>query len=362
MIDSIEILIPAACVKTAGVVVAHERLAQAATHGMPQKIHSAIKSYLQKMGSEDFIQLAEGVRLNDGEIVFTVLCEAADLQHPIDLAVLRNLIYTKLGMKERLVHLTTPNSDAPEQCEPTHIENAGVDVLPDAFEESATTEMTSSMPLSERLPTEVTNSVPAQDEMISGFMPDNVSSLVDEAREPCNDESASGTNPAPSEDHEELPETAAQGEVVVPANTKSTSAVSTFDQPAADHTNQLMKIKDADVAVDRNVNVPVLAENESREADRDVNGESYQDRPVPDLVLQNPIVEEEFEIVEMCSDVLLVTLRGVDASRVVVLDPTVAATITPGMNLADRLTGVPRKCGGLWELRSFRFEDDDSDE
>lgn len=117
-----------------------------------------------------------------------------------------------------------------------------------------------------------------------------------------------------------------------------------------------MEIYDADHPVEDKVNALALAASESREPDPDPNGDSHDIRPAPDFILQSPIVEEEVEVVEMCSEVLLVTLRGADASRVVVLDPTAAAAIAPGMNLSDRLAGAPRRNGGLWELRSFRFE------
>ena len=354
MKNSIEILIPADCLRSAGVVVAHERLAHAATHGLPQKIRSAIKSYLQEIETEGIAHLEDDVRLGDGEIVFTVTCKALDLQHTIDLAVLRTLIYAKLGMKERPAHVATPNSDAREHCEPTHVEDVGVDVHPDALEATATIGLTSSTPPNAMLPTEDTSSAPAQGELIAGFTHD---------RNSCPDDSVSGTNPAPSGGNEDLPEsTVAPVEIYGPARTPSPREAVAFDPPVADRQNQLMKIKDADLEVGGDENLPELAGSESRESDGDLNPEFHQVRPVPELILENPIVEEEVEVIEMCSNVVVVTLRGADASEVVVLDPTVAATIAPRMNLADRLAGAPRKCGGLWELRSFRLERDASDE
>lgn len=347
MKNSIEISIPADCLRSAGAVVAHERLAQAATHGLPQKIHAAIQAYLQTIGSEDLVHLADGVRLGDGEIVFTVSCESLEREHAIDLAALRTRIYSKLGMKERPVHATFPSTAAPRHFESTHIENVSIDPRPDVLEEPAPAALTSSIPPNAMLPAEDTSSVPAQSELISGFMPD---------RDAFPDDSESGTNPARSDGHEELPEsTATQVEEACPANKGSPRSVSVFHPSVADHPNQLMEVKDADLAVDGDVTLPGLAASESRESDGDLNGEFHQDCPAPELILENPCVEEVIEVIEMCSDVLVVALRGADASQVIVLDPTVAATIGPGMNLADRLAGAPRKCGGLWELRSFRF-------
>ncbi len=58
---------------------------------------------------------------------------------------------------------------------------------------------------------------------------------------------------------------------------------------------------------------------------------------------------------------MLVTLRSVDAPKVLVLDKAVAATIELGMNLRDRLTVTQKQRGGLWDLRSFRIELDDAE-
>lgn len=357
MRNSIEISVPAACLRAAGVLVAHEQLAQAATHSLPQKIHAAIKSHLQRIGSEDIVHLLDDVRLDDGEIVFTLSRQTADLQHPVDLSVLRTLIYLKLGMKVSLTRESFPGVDALEHCAPTQVEGSGVDSLLDAREAPPVAGLTTSIPPKPMLPKVATSSAPEQNELISGLMSDDASPSVSDARYLVPDESASDMNPVPFESQEKLPaKAAAQVEVNDPANTLPPSDVSTFDHPVADFRNQLVKIYDAGHPDDDKVNALALAASESRETDPNPNGESRDIRPVPGFILQSPIVEEEVEVVEMCLEVQLVTLRGADASRVVVLDPSAAAAIAPGMNLADRLAGAPRRNGGLWELRSFRFE------
>ncbi len=357
MKNSIEIAVPAACLRDANVIVAHERLARAATQTLPPKIHAAIRSYLQKIGSEDIIDLSGDVRLDDGEIVFTLFCQATDLQHQIELTALRAFIYSKLGMKQSPTHEPKADVDAPDQCEPTRIANAGVDSLPDVREEPAVAGLMTSISTNPMLPSVASNSDLEQNDLISEFMPDDASTSVSEARELVPKESASGTNPAPSEGQAKLPMTATvQVEVNGPANTLSSIDVPTLEQPVVDYPSQPVKIYDADYPVEGKVNALALTASESREPDPDPNGESRDIRPVPGFILLSPIVEEEVEVVEMCTEVLLVTLRGADASRVVVLDPTAAAAIAPGMNLADRLAGAPRRNGGLWELRSFRFE------
>lgn len=359
MNNSIDVLIPAACLKTAGVVVAHERLAQAATHAVPPKIYAAAKLYFEQAHSECSVHLSDDVRLDDGEMVFTLHLQTADATHPIDFAALRAAIYAKLGIPGYRKHPKAQGVEATEHQDATRSGNAGVEWTPETRTETAEAVANSPPPIS-ALPTDTVEWPLEQSGVIVVGLHDSATHIVCEAQELDSGELQLDNDPVPLQDRTNSCSIAMPGgELNLPMGPRSTNDGSSPKEATIDCRDQSARIEGTGPALhSAEGNNSEATTNELDEVDVELIGESNDYHPAPHFVLENPEVDEESEVVEVCMEVSLLTIRNVRVSHVLVLDNVVTDVDALGPDLAERLACTPHKNGGLWELREFRVVQD----